>query len=80
MCTGCTLGVVAFASYLKLWQVYHESQLSGLKNDARKDYELRALAVRYSAVFYAVYPLELLCTIFAMNLLLRRVSDHASHR
>ena len=80
MCAGCSLGVVAFAAYLKTWQVYFESQLSGEKDNPRQEYELRALAIRYSAVFYAMYPLELMCTVFAMNLLLRRVSDHASHR
>jgi hypothetical protein len=35
---------------------------------------------RVEAAFNVFYPLELLCTIFAMNMLLRRVSDHASHR
>ncbi len=75
---GCTFGIAAFAAYLQTRQVFFESELR--MNDPRKNYELRALSIRYAAVFYALYPLELLFTIFAMNLLLRRVSDHASHR
>ena len=75
---GCIFGVAAFAAYLQTRQLFFESELR--KSNPRKNYELIASSIRYAAVFYAVYPLELLCTIFAMNMLLRRVSDHASHR
>ena len=78
MCCGCIAGVVAFAAYMQTRQMFFESekQLDG----TRENYTLLALAVRYACVFYAFKPLELLCVIYAMNLLLRRVSDHASHR
>ena len=42
-------------------------------------YELTASNLRHRTVFDIFYPLQLLCITYAMNLLLRRVSDHASH-
>jgi hypothetical protein len=75
---GCIFGVAAFAAYLQTRQLFFESELR--KSNPRENYELLESSLDAAAVFYAVYPLELLCTIFAMNMLLRRVSDHASHR
>jgi hypothetical protein len=46
----------------------------------RQYYEVMANLPRYGAVRDIFYPVQLLCTIFAMNMLLRRVSDHSSHR
>jgi hypothetical protein len=47
---------------------------------ARQKYELQAAAFRYFSVNIIFYPVQFLCVIFAMNMLLRRVADHASHR
>jgi hypothetical protein len=55
-----------------------ESEEPGILD--RQQYDLQASEDRHEAAFNFFYPLELLCVIVAMNLLLRRVSDHASHR
>jgi hypothetical protein len=49
------------------------------KISRREFYELRAKTDRYFSAFNIFYPLHLLCVFFAFNMLLRRVSDHASH-
>ena len=54
--------------------------VSRADTNRRQYYEITANLPRYSAVTDIFYPVQLLCTIFAMNMLLRRVSDHASHR
>jgi hypothetical protein len=54
-----------------------ESQIPGITK--RQEYELTASSLRHVTVFVIFYPLQLLCITYAMNLLLRRVSDHASH-
>jgi hypothetical protein len=46
----------------------------------RQYYELEASALKNLVAFSLFYPVQLACIVFAMNLLLRRVSDHASHR
>ncbi len=45
----------------------------------RVSYELKASYDRNLAVFSIFYSLQLYCMTYAMNLLLQRVSDHASH-
>ena len=78
MCAGCAAGVVAFSVDLKSSAFQNES--SAPEVSSRQRYELEASSWRLWAGFNVFYPLVLLGTIFAMNLLLRRVSDHASHR
>ena len=78
MCAGCAAGVVIFAVFLHADYVFSELRVPGILN--RRKYEFKASYTRqYYAIFFFA-PVELLCTIFAMNMLLRRVSDHASHR
>jgi hypothetical protein len=78
MCAGCFAGVVTFALLLRGNAAFSESQVLGITD--RQNYELRASHGRHVRATYFFSPVELLCTIFAMNMLLRRVSDHASHR
>ena len=78
MCAGCAAGVVLFAVFLHADYVYSESRVPGISD--RREYELNATLQRHTSASYFFSPVELLCTIFAMNMLLRRVSDHASHR
>ena len=78
MCAGCAAGVVIFAVFLHAEYVYSEYRVPGIS--ARRKYELEASYGRHIYASYFFSPVELLCTIFAMNMLLRRVSDHASHR
>ncbi len=78
MGAGCAAGAVAFTAYMRFDTLRSQSRVAG--NFDRQQYELQALYSRYFAAFLALYPVHLLCVIFAMNSLLRRVSDHASHR
>ena len=78
MCAGCVAGVVTFPVFLHADYVLSESRVLGISD--RQKYELNASYKRFLGATYCFSPVELLCTIFAMNLLLRRVSDHASHR
>ncbi len=75
MFAGCVAGAVAFAAWMQ-WRYfdYESTEFSG-----RQFYVLQASSGRYYVVFHIFYPVQLLCVIFAMNTLLRRVSDHASH-
>jgi hypothetical protein len=78
MCAGCAAGVVIFSVFLHADYVLSESRVPGISD--RRRYELEASYVLHIDGLYFFSPVELLCTIFAMNMLLRRVSDHASHR
>ena len=77
MCAGCAAGAVAFAIRMHS-EIFHFESGYGIQD--RQKYDLLASQDRHDAAFNVFYPLELLCVIFAMNMLLRRVSDHASHR
>ena len=78
MCAGCAAGVVTFALNMRRLTLFDESRVPGISD--RRKYELLASSGRHIGAIYFFAPVELLCTIFAMNMLLRRVSDHASHR
>jgi hypothetical protein len=75
MCAGCAAGVVFITADMRTTIL----SLDPGPESYRQDYERLASISRFYA-FSAVSSIELLCTIFAMNMLLRRVSDHASHR
>ena len=77
MCAGCVAGVVAFSLLLQSSNLDYDSQVPGINR--RQFYELRASLIRYRAAYDIFFPVKLLCIIYAMNTLLRRVSDHASH-
>jgi hypothetical protein len=62
---GCFAGVVAFSLQMRSLDLEFDSML--------------ALAYRYSASSHVFVSVHFLCVIASMNLLLRRVSDHASH-
>jgi len=76
-CAGCVAGV-AFVSMFWQWRGFeYESAVPGISR--RQFYELWATSLRYYAAYHIFLPTHMLCVIYAMNLLLRRVSDHASH-
>ncbi len=77
MCGGCIAGVIAFTAILQSVYFSNASNVPGIA--VRNNYELKASADRYMASFSIFYPWMTLCTIYSMNMLLRRVSDHASH-
>ena len=75
MFAGCVAGAVAYSAWMQFRHFAFEStELSG-----RQFYVFKASSARYYVVFHMFYPVYLLCVIFAMNTLLRRTSDHASH-
>ena len=76
-CAGCVVGV-AFVSMQ--WQRRLLEYDTFVPDIARRQfYELRAISLRYYAAYHIFIPTHLLCVIEAMNMLLCRVSDHASH-
>jgi hypothetical protein len=77
MCAGCVAGVVTFSLFLQ-WRSFEYASLSR-SITRRQFYELQAALHRCFTAFNVFYPAHLLCVIFAMSTLLRRVSDHASH-
>ncbi len=88
MCAGCLAGAIAFVTHLQ-WRNFEYAALFALGNfeygaldsriSRRQFYELQASANRWYAAFNIFYPVHRLCITHAMNTLLRRVSDHASH-
>ena len=78
MCAGCAAGVVASAITLRGISPLLESQVPGIPDRQKYDFEISYEKHVGASSFFS--PVQLLCTIFAMNMLLRRVSDHASHR
>ena len=78
MCAGCAAGVVAFALNMRRLILLSEYEVPGIPNHQK--YELFASIGRHFGAVQIFFSVTFLCTIFAMNMLLRRVSDHASHR
>ncbi len=77
MFAGCVTGIVAFASWMQSSAYLYDSADPFIFMSQRL--KLRAAFYRYRAPFNVFYPVHLLCVIYAMSTLLRRVSDHASH-
>ncbi len=80
MCAGCAAGAVAFSAWMQ-WRsnAYRFSVVFQVPDKRQDFYELRSSSGRYYVVFHIFYPVAQLCIVFAMNMLLRRVSGHASH-
>jgi hypothetical protein len=79
MCVGCAAGAVSFAARMRAAVLIAEAEDKAGLSSLQK-FELQASSLRCFSVNIIFYPIQFLCVIFAMNLLLRRVSDHASHR
>ncbi len=78
MCAGCFAGAVAFAVDFRAHSLNYEKKVPG--NSERQIYELDALRQHHVGAFTTFASVSFLATIFALSMLLRRVSDHASHR
>ena len=74
---GCIAGIISCSLYMQGRDFEYEYSVPGITR--RQLYDLQAASSRYGAASYIFYPTRLLCIIFAMSTLLRRVSDHASH-
>jgi hypothetical protein len=77
MCAGCVAGTVALSAYTFSYALWYQ-RLAPDISDQRK-YELEASSWRYAAGQSPFYAVHVLFVNFAMSMLLRRVSDHASH-
>ncbi len=74
---SCVAGVIFFSFLLQARNFFYDSLEPGITD--RQFYE-RASAVRSLSVGLDIFfPVQQLCFIYALNTLLRRVSDHASH-
>jgi hypothetical protein len=78
MCAGCIAGAIAFVIRLHGYTLIYDSRITGIPK--RQFYEPLASKERHFIAFDLFYPASITCITFAMNMLLRRVSDHASHR
>ena len=78
MCAGCFAGSITFAVDLRAHSLRYEYIVPGIPE--RQRYELMASRQHHVGAFTIFASVSFLATIFALNLLLRRVSDHASHR
>jgi hypothetical protein len=76
MCAGSLFGVFSFFAWM---QALNDEYDSNVITNRRRFYELQASLYSYIATVNFFYPLNLLCDVYAINMLLRRVSDHASH-
>jgi hypothetical protein len=79
MCAGCVAGVVSFSLLSRGRSLVYELRTNSPDITRRRSYELLAQMLRHFLSFDFFYSLHLLCAIYALNMLLRRVSDHASH-
>ncbi len=77
MCTGSLLGVFSYFAWMQA--LYDEYDSNVIAINRRRYYELQASMHSYLAAVNFFYPFNLFCDMFAINMLLRRVSDHASH-
>jgi hypothetical protein len=77
MCTGCVTGIISFLSFLQLRNCEYDSV--DMRISRHVFYELQASLHRWFTAYHVFHPVYVLCIIHAMNTLLRRVSDHASH-
>ncbi len=77
MCAGCLAGAITFIFVLQRRNFEYDALESRISRS--QFYELQASANRWFTAFNLFYPLHRLCITHAMNTLLRRVSDHASH-
>jgi hypothetical protein len=77
MCAGCVSGAVSSFLWMQWRNFDYISLVQSIRDVAF--YEFQAISNQYYVAFFIFYPFHLLCLIFAMNMLLRRVSDHASH-
>jgi hypothetical protein len=78
MCAGCCAGAISFAARMRAAIFISEAEEApGISQ--RQRFEFQASGFRYFSVNIIFYPIQFLCIIYAMSMLLRRVSDHASH-
>ena len=77
MFVGCVAAAVAFCLNMQWKHFAYALRVPGIT--PRRQYELLASASRHFSGVVVLYSVHLLCVIYALNTLLRRVSDHASH-
>jgi hypothetical protein len=78
ICVGFVAGAVACVTNMQSTSSQLESQVRGISS--RDRYALKSSRDRYHAATTVLFSVELMCISFGFNMLLRRVSDHASHR
>ncbi len=78
MCAGCFAGAVAFAVDFRAHSLDYEAKVPGISE--RQRYEIQEWRQHHVGAFTTFASLSFLATIFALSMLVRRVSDHASHR
>jgi hypothetical protein len=80
-CAGCLTGAASCFAHMQFFHIDFESKSKGSNFIVHDRFYLenQASSFRYFVAFNFFYPLHIICIVFAWNILLRRVSDHASH-
>lgn len=81
MSIGCLSGAIGYAARIefnRLWLKISDVQAGS--DTSSCFYELNTSRQRYAVVINFFYPIELFCLVSNMNMLLRRIVRHASHR
>jgi hypothetical protein len=81
-CAGCVMGAASCFAFMQFrhndFESYSPTGTNFIVYD-RFYLETQASSFRYFASFHFFFPLHIICIVSAWNILLRRVSDHASH-
>jgi len=77
VCVSGVTGAIAWGAYMRSNTIYFEAQAPGVSEQQK--YAHLASHSRWYAVFLAHYPVDFLCLIISTLMLLRRLSNHASH-
>ncbi len=74
---SCVAGIVSFSCLLQSQTFSYDSREPAITR--RQVYERVSAYQSLFVAFDTFFPVQLLCFVYALNTLLRRVSDHASH-
>ncbi len=77
VCASGVAGAIAWGTYMQSNSFYYEAYAPGVTEQQK--YAQFASANRWYAVFHVFDPLYFLCLIISTLMMLRRLSNHASH-
>ena len=77
VCASGVAGAIAWGTYMQSNSFYYEAYAPGVTD--QQNFAQLASHSRWYAVFLAHYPVDFLCLIISTLMLLRRLSNHASH-
>ena len=76
ICASGVAGVISWSAWMRHVVLFLEIPGAG---SLRRKYELQAISLQWMIAFVFFYGVYIVWVIFALNLIVRRVSDHVSH-